>query len=559
MIRLITILSLLNINCLLSQSNEGEIEDAQILIEKNSRIILPKVDKSIDKINLESNNIPKKNFEYNTVKFIDNSSDKKIDKILRDNTTYEETSNIFIDLRGGNYSTFIINTNPYLKIGNKLAVYSDLYIKLNSKGSKLSSLSGEEINDINLYVDYKYSNKSRLSSYLNFNSFSNGYYGYVDDDNIILDDELVNNLRFTNNTFKYKIDWENIGKKYNSNLSYVGQSFSNSFFNEFQNLIKGNITIPISKNLISFAPTFESYQLENSDIQNPASQNNLVINQLDLPILLDLTFNKLDVSFNSLFQIFSRSYLGKTNISSFSPSVKIKYHDKNFTMNVTASRGYNYNKYSDEIMLMPFLYENEITNEFDLNKEEYRIKGILDLNIFNNSSLSLGFESLKVNANLNYVLYEGKSLPSDIKVPIYLYTIERENLTQVINYLSLNYNTRFTDNLKSSIKLLRTIFEVKQVFQPEYHIDFLNTYSKNKMSLSLGTNLILENYGINFKNELFKMKSLVNIYTNGSYKLNDNVNINYTINNILNRYNERFFMYPELGLNFTVGIKWLFR
>ena len=228
-------------------------------------------------------------------------------------------------------------------------------------------------------------------------------------------------------------------------------------------------------------------------------------------------------------------------------------------MNVTASRGYNYNKYSDEIMLMPFLYENEITNEFDLNKEEYRIKGILDLNIFNNSSLSLGFESLKVNANLNYVLYEGKSLPSDIKVPIYLYTIERENLTQVINYLSLNYNTRFTDNLKSSIKLLRTIFEVKQVFQPEYHIDFLNTYSKNKMSLSLGANLILENYGINFKNELFKMKSLVNIYTNGSYKINDNVNINYTINNILNRYNERFFMYPELGLNFTVGIKWLFR
>ena len=194
------------------------------------------------------------------------------------------------------------------------------------------------------------------------------------------------------------------------------------FFNEFQNLIKGNITIPISKKFNFFQKTFESYQLENSEIQNPASQNNLVINQLDLPILLDLTFDKLDVSFNSLFQIFSRSYLGKMNISSFSPSIKIKYHDKNFTMKVTASRGYNYNKYSDEIMLMPFLYENEITNEFDLNKEEYRIKGILDLNIFNNSSLSLGFESLKVNANLNYVLYEGKSLPSDIKssnLPIY--------------------------------------------------------------------------------------------------------------------------------------------
>ena len=38
------------------------------------------------------------------------------------------------------------------------------------------------------------------------------------------------------------------------------------------------------------------------------------------------------------------------------------------------------------------------------------------------------------------------------------------------------------------------------------------------MSLSLKTNLILENYGINFKNELFKMKSLVNIYANGHIK-----------------------------------------
>ena len=77
-------------------------------------------------------------------------------------------------------------------------------------------------------------------------------------------------------------------------------------------------------------------------------------------------------------------------------------------MNVTASRGYNYNKYSDEIMLMPFLYENEITNEFDLNKEEYRIKGILDLNIFNNSSLSLGLGVSQSKCKLNYVLYERK-------------------------------------------------------------------------------------------------------------------------------------------------------
>ena len=60
---------------------------------------------------------------------------------------------------------------------------------------------------------------------------------------------------------------------------------------------------------------------------------------------------------------------------------------------------------------MPFLYEKGISNQFDFNKELYRIKTAIDLSVFNNSSLTLGFESLKVNANLNYV---------HIKVNLYL-------------------------------------------------------------------------------------------------------------------------------------------
>ena len=50
---------LIIINNLNAQNDEGEIEDAQILIEKNSRIILQKSDKSVDKIDLEVNNFKK--------------------------------------------------------------------------------------------------------------------------------------------------------------------------------------------------------------------------------------------------------------------------------------------------------------------------------------------------------------------------------------------------------------------------------------------------------------------------------------------------------------------
>ena len=558
MIRIIVILFLLNINCLYSQSNEGEIEDAQILIEKNSKIILPKVDKSINKISLENKTISKKTFEFESIKFVDFSSKKKIDKILRDNTSYKETKNIFIDVKGGNYSTFIINTNPYFKSGNKFALYSDIFIKLNSKGSKLSSVSGEEINDINFFADYKYSNSSRISSHFNFNSFSNGYYGFIDDENIILNDDLIEKLRFTNNSFIYKIDWENIGKKYNLSISYTGEKFKNSFYNEFQNTITSNISIPLSNTLISFIPKFDNYQLDQINNQNINNQNKLTITKLDLPVLFNFSINNLNITLNSLYQYLSRSYLGKSNVSSFSPSIKFRYYNKKLTINLLASRGFNHNKYSQEINLMPFLYEKGISNQFDFNKELYRIKTGIDLSVFNNSSLTLGFESLKVNANLNYVLYKGESLPSEIKAPMYIYTIERENITQVINYLTFNYSARFSNNIESSINFLHSIFEEIQVFQPKYEIDVLNTYKKNKISFSLGANFKLENYGLNYKSELFKMKSYVNVFLDGSYKISDNLDFNFHLNNILNRYNERFFMYPELGLNFLVGIKWVF-
>ena len=556
--RFLIIIILFNLNNLFAQSNEGEIEDAQILIEKNSSIILPKVDKSIKKIDLENINIEKKIFEFENIIFKPIKSNKKIDKILRDETSYDLERDIFIDLKLGNYSTFILNTNPYYKSGNKFALYSDIFVKLNSKGSKLSNVSGEEINDINLYADYKYNVNSRLSSHLNFSSYSNGYYGFINDENIILTDDLINNLRFSNNSFKYKFDWENIGKQSNSNINYSGKIFQNSFHNESQHIISSNVSIPLSNTLVSFIPKFDFYELDQRNSQNNISKNKLSFTQIDLPFIFDFTFSNLNIRINTSYQFLSRNFKNTSNKSSFSPGIKFKYYNKNLTLNLSASRGYNYSQYSSEIHLMPFIYEKNIINQFDFNKELYRIKSGVDINLFNNSTLSLGFESLKLEGNLDYTLYLGESLPSDIKVPMYLYTLERDNDTQVVNYISLSLNSKFSEKLESNINFLNTIFDENQVFQPLYKIDISNTYSSSNFSLTLGGNFELDTYGLNYKNELFELKSFVDVYFDSSYEISKNVNLNITINNILNRYNERFYMYPELGLNFVGGIKWVF-
>ena len=553
----IIIIFLINANLVLSQSNEGEIEDAQILIEKNSNIILPKVDKEIKKIELENKNIDKKTFVFENIFFTPVLSKNKIDKILIDNSYSEVQKDIFIDLMGGNYSTFILNTNPYYKSGNTFAIYSDLYIKLNSKGYKLSNVSGEEINDINVYADYKYSINSKISSHLNFSSYSNGYYGFINTENITLTDNLIDNLRFSNNSFYYKIDWENIGKKYNSNVHYSGKIFSNSFFNESYHKISANAILSSSNSLINLYPEFETYEIR-ENIDDPLTDNKLKLSLFELPLIYDFQSKNFSLRINASYQFLAKNFKSKSTKHFFSPKIKLKYFNKNLTFKLSASRGYNYSRYSDEINLMPFIYQKGITNQFDFNKELFRVKTNLDFNLFDNSILSLGFESLKLEGNLDYTLYLGESLPTDIKIPMYLYTLERDGDVQIVNYFSFSYKTNISDNIESSFSVFHTVFEEDQVFQPQFLIDILTSYSNNKYSLSLGANMELENYGLNFKNELFKMKPFIDIYFNSTYSLSKNVELNFNVNNILNRYNERFFMYPELGTNFIVGVKWIF-
>ena len=67
--KLLALLFLFINTSLLSQNNEGEIEDAQIIIQKNSKIILNNVDKNIEKIQLESNPFKKKSIEFNDFEY----------------------------------------------------------------------------------------------------------------------------------------------------------------------------------------------------------------------------------------------------------------------------------------------------------------------------------------------------------------------------------------------------------------------------------------------------------------------------------------------------------
>ena len=79
----ILIILLFFYNISYSQNNEGEIEDAQILIEKNSSIVLPKVDKIINKINSDVYTLDKEDIQFSYLNYLIINDNKKIDKFIR--------------------------------------------------------------------------------------------------------------------------------------------------------------------------------------------------------------------------------------------------------------------------------------------------------------------------------------------------------------------------------------------------------------------------------------------------------------------------------------------
>jgi len=545
----------------ISQNNEGEIEDAQILIEKNSSIILPKADKAIQKIISEGSNIEMKKFNYDNVRYSAIYDTIKIDRILRNEMKIIDDHSMFIDLGYGNYGSFLIHSNPFYVVSNTLSIYSDIFHRSSSKGSKLSHLSGKSHSDINLNINYKLDNKNILKSYLKYQNNTNGYYGFTNSESITpLTKDQETDYSFKNNTFDYNINWENVSDMFMSEITFSGREYVDNLFDEYSHTFKGNLTLPISQSILTFSPYFKSYNLkinQGSDIYI-IDDTRLNIESFSFPLSYEYFSKNFMFNFDLDYQIINRSYKSSNKKTSLSPSLKLKYNLNDITFRFSASKGLNYNTYYNEIQLLPFIYDPSLINEFDINENKYWFMGAIDLSINDDTHISFSYETMNLKGSLDYTLSNAENLDGDIRNPLYLYTIERNPEEEVVDKISLEINSSINNNINSSLNFIYNIYEEKEVLMPVYLIEQVNTYSKGKLDVTLGGVFEIENYGLNFTGELFKMNSYIDIFSNISYQVSENLNVYIKVNNILNRYNERFFMYPDQGTSFMVGINWNF-
>jgi len=542
-----------------SQNNEGEIEDAQILIEKNSSIILPKADKSIKKIIGEGSNIDMKKFDYDNISYSLESDNKKIDRILRNEIKILDKNNIFVDLGYGNYGSFLIHSNPFYVASNKLSIYSDIFHQSSSKGSKLSYLSGKSHSDINLNINYKLDNKNKLKSYLKYQNNTSGYYGFINSDNISsLTESQEEDYSFKNNTFDYNINWENVSDMLISEITFGGREYVDNLFDEYSHFFNGKLIFPISRSLLSFSPYFKSYNLKENPNFGVNDDMRLNIETLSFPVTYEYFSNNFMLNFDLDYQIINRSYKSSNKKTSLSPSLKLKYNLNDITFRVSASKGLYHNTYYDEIRSLPFIYDPLLINEFDLSENKYSVMGAIDISVNDDTQISFSYETKNLKGTLDYILSNSEDLKGDIRNPLYLYSIERNPDEEVIDKIALEVNSSINNNINSSFNFIYNIYEEKEVLMPVYLIEQVNMFSIGKLDLTLGGIFELENYGINFNGEMFKMNSYIDVFSDISYQVSENLNVYIKVNNILNKYNERFFMYPDQGINFMAGIKWKF-
>ena len=554
---------ILKVSLSFAQTSEGEIEDAQIIINKNSKIILKKVDKKIEKINLEDNLFKKKKIVFDSLDYKSINVNQKIDKFKKeDNLKLFTKKNTTITIMGGNYGRIYLNTNPYLINKENILLGSEIFVDFNNKGSKLGNLSKRTFSDISLDFDYKINSNNKINTYLNLLTYNSAYYGIpsISSSYDLYRDDILISKRKLN----YDLDWNSSFGNFYSMIKFKAHNFNDLLYDEGSYSIAGSINTDIGKSIISLNPKINFYNLDNNVPSNESVSkpvNNLKLNKINLnnfviPISFNYTSDNFMILLSGNYTRYLRNFKEKKVIDGLYPSFKLKYKFNILSFLLSGSKGLFHYNYSDELNLNPFIYDNYISSQFDISEDKYRVDSEVDIQISNSTNLSIIYQIRNIKGSLDYVLSKDNNILNGL--PIYLYSISLKKEQESIQSFSLILNSLYSKNLSSSINFIYNKYAEQELFMPIYNLDIVNSYESNNLSISLGAEMKLKTYGIYLNTETFKMNEYINLYLNSSLKISDSLNFEFNVNNILNRYNEMFFMYPQLGINLLTGIKWKF-
>ena len=530
-----------------SQNNEGEIEDAQILIEKNSKIILPKVDKVIEKITTNKYIINKQSFEFSYLNYLMPNDNKKIDKFIRLENIKKENSKNNLRLQLGNYSSFLIQSSNILYNSKDLTIHSNLYHKSNLKGYYYTDNS--RFNESNINIGAKYGKRKYSFNFLfDYKKITTGYSGYLESLEEINYDEIKVNISKYLLGIMYSYNNNNISTTIeNKNIIY-----KDLLYQEFNNQTNLNLNYKLS----------DEFNLKLNflnDYYNIYSFDDMIINTYNLSLLFKYTTKNFYLSLGGKLNKSSKELKRKTKMGGLYPHINLKYKVNNLSIKLFTDNGLVSNKYSDKIFSNPFIYDKYLYSTLN-NNEENSYNAMVEYQINNNAFLSIKYSKKILKGFTWYVNNIDSGYP--FEAPIYLYSLKRYDEKTYMNQLSLSlkipvnsfiypsFNFSYIDvynNEKLSMK------NNNFYYIPKYSMKVENLFIYKNIKSNVGINLLMDSYSQDFNSKSFRMDNYVNLFLNSEYELSNKIILELNIKNIINKKNEYYYMYPELGFNVMLG------
>ena len=291
----------------------------------------------------------------------------------------------------------------------------------------------------------------------------------------------------------------------------------------------------------------------------------MIINTYNLSLLFKYNTKNLYLSIGGKLNKSSKEFKTKIKMGGLYPHVNLKYKVNNFSIKLFTDNGLVSNKYSDKIFSNPFIYDKYLFSTLN-NNEENSYNGLVEYQINNNTFLSIkyskkilkGFTWYINNIDSDYLTIAG----NPINAPIYLYSLKRYDEKTYMNQLSFSLKIPFNSFISSSLDFShRELYNKDEsdkqkndfYYIPKYLMKFKNHITYKKVKSNIGINLLLDSYSQDFNSKSFRMDNYVNLFLNSEYELNNTIILELNIKNILNKKNEYYYMYPELGFNVMLG------
>jgi len=521
-----------------AQTHEGEIENQQIIVEKNKKIELPEAQRNFEKIDIEkkTTEISKQNYPYNDYHLPLPLLDAKL-KILsiKDEPISKLYAN-YVKAGFGNYATPYFEAFLYNKRSEKIAYGLNLRHFSSARGPVKNS--GLSDNHILLYGKYLFP-KVFIETDLGYYRNARRFYGYNQD------------LEISKDTLKQRFNnvvW-NLGIKSNdstANMTYQGNIEISNLNDAYK--AKETEALIRYKTLMKIDKTSNMGVRGLISIAGRSDSTKYIRNLVSLQPYYQRSFDKLLLTGGLNFAYENDTLLSKKNFHIY-PALKAEYEIIDGKLGVFGGFDGNMERHT----LRTTIKENPwMTNRFVLSHANKLIefyagaKGALLKKITVNVQTSFAsYKNLPFYVNngadsLRFALAYDSSKVSVAKFRLDgSYSLDKKLLAGAgFTYQSYKVNT------------LKQAWHVPSMIANYYVTYFL----KEKMIFNLNSYMYGGILALETNGSEKKLPTILDINLKVDYLFSQNFSAFLEVNNLLANKYQRYLYYSQKGINFLLGV-----